>query len=278
MRKARTVLFLSGLSVMLFMFLLFPVIQVNAAATTTKPVLKLGMRGTYVKNLQADLKTLGFFNTVPTGYFGTITKASVKKFQSKYLLSSDGIVGKQTYSKIDKLLGRTNSSVAVSRSTNVNRNLLVPWFGNAEKIFSMGTNAKVIDVDTGLSFNIRRSYGYNHADCETLTAADTAAMKKIYGGQWSWVRRAIIVVVGNKRMAASMAGMPHAGREELPADTWVNDWRTEGYGPGYNLDRIKGNNMSGHFDIHFLNSKTHGTDRVDEAHQAMVKKAAQSGY
>jgi hypothetical protein len=32
--------------------------------------------------------------------------------------------------------------------------------------------------------------------------------------------------------------------------------------------------MNGHFDIHFYGSRTHETNRVDSAHQKMVKKAA----
>ncbi len=266
-----------ALSVLFFLFALFPDHYAHAAASS-KPLLKKGMRGTYVKNLQTDLKTLGFFYVSPTGYFGSITKTSVIKFQKKYKLQVDGIVGPQTHSTIDKLLGRTRSTTIASRSSSLNRNLLVPWFDNAENILYRGATAKIIDVDTGLSFSIKRTYGYNHADCETLTASDTAIMKKIYGGQWSWSRRAIIVVVNGRRLAASMAGMPHAGREDLKSDIWVDGWRTGGYGDGYNFDRVKGNNMSGHFDVHFLNSKTHGTNRVDEGHQAMVQKASKSGY
>ena len=265
------------LFLLLLVFVVFPIKDVSAA-TTNRPILKQGMSGPYVKSLQADLKTIGVFYVTPTGYFGSLTKTSVIKFQKKYGLSVDGVVGSQTYYKIDKLLGRIKPAISISRGTTINRNLLIPWFNNVENIFYRGADAKVIDVETGLSFNVRRTYGYNHADCETLTTADTSTLRNIYSGQWSWTRRAIIVITNGKRIAASMAGMPHAGREDLPGDIWVNDWRTEGYGPGYNLDKIKNNNMSGHFDIHFLGSKTHGTDRVDEAHQAMIYKAAQLSY
>ena len=265
------------LSVLLLMFVIFSVKDASAA-TTNRPILMQGMQGPYVKSLQTDLKTIGVFYMTPTGYFGSLTKTSVVKFQKKYYLTADGIVGSQTYYKIDKLLGRVTSTSSISRGTTINRNLLIPWFNGVENIFYRDANAKVIDIETGLSFNIRRTYGYNHADCETLTATDTSTLNNIYGGQWSWTRRAVIVITNGRRIAASMAGMPHAGREDLPGDIWVNDWRTEGYGPGYNLDKIKDNNMSGHFDIHFLGSKTHGTDRVDEAHQAMVYRAAKLGY
>lgn len=274
MQKKKIVFLLSTL---FFLFTLFTVSSVEAA-TTTRPILKYGMKNTYVTTLQYDLKKLGFFSATPTGYFGTITKNSVIRFQKKYGLTSDGIVGPWTYYKIDRLLGRSGAVLPTSRSGELNRSLLLPWFGNAENVFYRGADAKVIDVDTGLVFNVRRTYGYNHADCETLTASDTSIMKKIYGGNWSWARRAVIVITNGKKIAASMAGMPHAGREDLQGDIWVNDWRSEGYGAGYNLDKIKGNYMSGHFDIHFLGSKTHATNKVDSAHQEMVYKAAKSGY
>lgn len=269
----------SGLLFMVILAVLFYVFPfyTQAAVSISHPVLRQGMQGTSVKNLQYDLKSLGFFKVTPTGYFGTITKSAVISFQGKYNLTKDGIVGSKTYYMIDKLLGRLSSTLT-SRSSTINRSLLVPWFNNAENIFYIGATAKVIDVETKKSFYIKRSYGYNHADVETLTAQDTSIMKQIYGGSWSWERRAIIVISNGKTMAASMAGMPHAGREDLKNDIWVTDWRTGNYGPGYNFDRVKGNNMAGHFDVHFFGSKTHGTDSVDEGHQAMVYKAAQSGY
>ena len=49
-------------------------------------------------------------------------------------------------------------------------------------------------------------------------------------------------------VAASINGMPH----------------------GYSLID---NGQGGHTCIHFLNSKTHGTKRVDETHQAAVQEA-----
>jgi len=152
---------------------------------------------------------------------------------------------------------------------------LSPWYGEAENIFSIGTEAKVIDVETGLSFEVRKTYGHNHADVETLTAEDTEKMKKIAGGEWSWERRAVIVEVGDHRIAASATLMPHAGRDDKPANAHVND-RSGGYGAGDNLDAVKGNNMDGHFDIHFYKSRTHATGRIDRQAQEMVQKAYRS--
>ena len=67
-------------------------------------------------------------------------------------------------------------------------------------------------METGLTWRERRNGGTNHADCQPLTAADTAAMKKAYGGTWSWNRRAVFVTINGTNYAASINGMPHGGQ------------------------------------------------------------------
>ena len=41
---------------------------------------------------------------------------------------------------------------------------------------------------------------------------------------------------------------------------------------------ITNNNFDGHFCIHFYNSRTHGTNRVDEAHQNCVARAMSASW
>jgi len=148
------------------------------------------------------------------------------------------------------------------------------WFGKVEDIFARGDTATVYDIATGKSFKIKRTYGSNHADCETLTKNDTAIMKKIYGGTWSWERRAVIVEVGGLKIAACMTGYPHAGSDKYAANRTLSS-RSGGYGRGTNLDAVKGNNMNGVFDIHFLGSRNHYNNKVDPKHQELVKEAAE---
>jgi len=262
---------------------------VNASAASSN--LKYGSRGTAVTTLQNNLREVGLFNAKCTGYFGTVTKSSVLKLQKKYGLKADGIVGPKTYKALSDALSSKKSSslTAVKTLSSTQSNVqttqklsyrgdddragyLIPWFGGVEEIFARDTNATVLDIETGLSFNVKRSYGYNHADCETLTKKDTEILKKIYNGQWSWSRRAIVVTVNGMEIPASMAGMPHAGLDSANESAYVG-YRSGGYGAGTNLDKVKGNGMDGHFDIHFYNSKTHGTNKVDKNHQNMVSAA-----
>jgi len=125
----------------------------------------------------------------------------------------------------------------------------MPW-SEAKVLFSKNKDALVTDLETGLSFSIRRKSGTYHADVQPLTAKDTAVMKEIFGGSWSWKRRAIILTIDGKRIAASMNGMPHGAGS------------------------IKNNNFPGHFCIHFLGSKVHKSNKVDLAHQLMIAKAS----
>lgn len=124
---------------------------------------------------------------------------------------------------------------------------LIAW----ERVNQIFTSiARVIDVKTGLSFYVKRRGGYLHADCEPLTLQDAQIMKRIYGGSWSWERRAIVVEVSGMRIAASMNGMPHGGQT------------------------IMNNGFDGHFCIHFLGSKLHKNGQSCSTHQMMVRLAA----
>ncbi|NLB17968.1 MAG: LysM peptidoglycan-binding domain-containing protein [Syntrophomonadaceae bacterium] len=133
---------------------------------------------------------------------------------------------------------------------------LVDW-SKVNGIFKVGSTATVTDVDTGTTWQVKRMGGSKHADCEPVTAQDAAKMKSVWGGEWSWARRAIVINIDGQMIAASQHAMPHASTT------------------------ISNNNFPGHFCMHFLNSMTHGGNQwapsaahVDPAHQAAVQKAA----
>jgi LysM repeat protein len=129
--------------------------------------------------------------------------------------------------------------------------------------------ARITDVLTGKSFYVMRTGGTLHADVETATTQDTAVLKTIYGGGFSWTRRPIIVEVNGYKIGASMSGMPHAGVDSEPNRTYVSN-RSGGYGSGTNYDGVKGNGMDGHFDVHFYGSKRHNDGQSDPEHQAAI--------
>ncbi|MDP4083584.1 MAG: hypothetical protein Q8934_03105 [Bacillota bacterium] len=125
---------------------------------------------------------------------------------------------------------------------------MLPW-KNVDKLLPRYTKFTVMDLETGKQFRVQRRAGSHHADVQPLTSKDTKMMKKIYGGKWSWKRRAIIVVYKDQWIAASMHGMPH-GAGSLR------------------------NNFPGHFCIHFFGSTTHRTNSMDIGHMLMIYKAA----
>ena len=126
--------------------------------------------------------------------------------------------------------------------------MLLPW-EEVDQIFPLFSYARIIDIYSGASFMVQRRAGSSHADAQPLTAEDTAIMKEIFHGTWSWERNGIILETGGMRIAASMNGKPH--------------------GAG----KIEGNNFPGHFCIHFLNSTTH-SGNLDKRHLEEILKAA----
>ena len=127
-------------------------------------------------------------------------------------------------------------------------------WSEARQIVTIGTTLTVIDVRTGITWQMASFSNGNHADVEPLTAADTAAMLQAWGGRWCWQPRPIHVIVGDRILAASLNGMPHAGSTR------------------------SGNNMNGHVCMHFYGSRTHNGNRSHERdHQNAVNEAFNAG-
>ena len=227
---------------------------------------RYGCKGDNVKEIQRRLKALGYFSGTIGGNYLTKTEAAVKAFQQAANLTVDGICGKKTLPALfsSDAPVMNEPSVSSEKSTaaateNAVNGAAVPakgtakdmdwWKSDIQKIFAKGMTVTVTDVKTGLAWREQRRGGSNHADVQPLTAMDTAALKKAYGGSWSWNRRAIFVTIDGINYAASMNGMPHGGSS------------------------ISGNKFNGHHCIHFTNSRTHGSNKVDPNHQKAIKQA-----
>jgi len=123
-------------------------------------------------------------------------------------------------------------------------------WSEARQLTTRGTTLTIIDVRTGITWQMASFSNGNHSDVETLTATDTAEMLRAWGGRWCWQPRPVHVIVGDRILAASLNGMPHAG--------WT----------------ISGNNMNGHVCLHFYGSRTHNGNRSHERdHQNAVSEA-----
>lgn len=140
-------------------------------------------------------------------------------------------------------------NIPVKETVSPNHGELLNWWTEAQYVFSIGKVAKVTDLATGKSFNIKRTIGANHADSETVTITDSNTAKTIWGG-YSWTPRAVIVEVDGRKLAASMSFYPHE------------------------REYIMNNGITGHFDVYFSGSSRHVDGKPDPSHQGQVEKAA----
>jgi peptidoglycan hydrolase-like protein with peptidoglycan-binding domain len=253
-----------------------PPLEEGAAADYS--TLTLHDSGDRVAMLQMRLRDLGYFTYKITQYYGDYTMDAVKDFQRDNKLGADGIAGPVTQSLLFSNDAPRKKVIAIATPTpvptrrppsggggggggsgeaggnvvtvsSVPTGKLTEW-SKVNNLWPRGTRYKVIDVNTGVQMTFQRVGGSLHADVEPATAADTAAFKRVYGGSWSWARRAVVVNINGSWIAASINGYPH----------------------GY--ETVAGNNMNGQVCIHFLNSRTHCSNLIDPDHQAMVYKAA----
>lgn len=202
-------------------------------------ITKLNASGRHVTSLQQALKLKGYYTDRIDGKYGASTKEAVEKFQKSKGLFVDGIAGNST---ILKLFGK-NAEGYVTKTEQLD------WFNGGSSLIPKGATFQVKDINSGEVFTVKRWSGYNHLDAEPVNAESAAAIKRAAGGSWSWQRRAVLVKYNGHVYAASMNSMPHED------------------------ETISSNNFDGHFCIHFHNSKTHGTNRLDQTHQNAVEKA-----
>ena len=246
--------------------------KANPSAPVTVPTtsyrsLAKGDSGDDVYALQYRLYQLGYLaGPEVDGNYKDTTVTAVRAFQQARGLTADGIAGIQTQQALygtqpivtvaPGYNGGTASQYVNGSSTSVTLYPVekIDWFnGGIQEIWPNGAVAILTDVYTGISFKAQRLYGGNHADCEPVDTADTAAICAIYGVSkpqeiedreselQSYRRRPTWVTVGGRTFCASVYGIPH----------------------NYSGDRIPNNGYTGQFCVHFTNSRTHTSNIVD---------------
>ncbi len=229
----------------------------NEASYTT---LRYGSSGTAVLNLVRELKRQGYFSGAETDKYNSVVENAVRNFQKAKGLKVDGIAGNDTQHKLYNTvpIGSGNRSDLSFTKYPVEK---IDWYtGGINELWPRGSNFKIYDVDTGLVWWAHRWAGGLHVDAEPLTAADTAVICKMYGVSDSsqiteknhWQRRPCLVTIGTRTFACSLYGVPH------------------NYPDG---DTISTNNFKGQVCIHFTNSKTHDSKKVDSNHQKAIDNA-----
>jgi len=231
-------------------------------------IMRVGDENTDVRKLQQALKILGYYDGSIDGKYGKGTKSAVESFQKDENLEADGYAGELTVKRIfGSCSSRTLTTQPAPGSAKSEKDddekttdkgiktEVLDWFDDyVARVIPKNAHFTVKDVKTGKTFEAVRWSGGSHMDAEPRTKEDTAAFKAIYGGSWSWRRRPILIKYNGHVYAASMNGMPHGN------------------------STIKGNDFDGVFCIHFKNSKTHGSDKVDPDHQNAITQASKATW
>ena len=123
------------------------------------------------------------------------------------------------------------------------------WFSGGSHVLEKGHYGYIYDIDTGITMRIKRMGGHYHADVEPATAADTAKLKRIAKGKFSWKSHAVILKAGGKYVASAINTLPHGDQT------------------------IRNNNYNGQFCLHTSNSLTHASSKVNSNHQSAINRA-----
>lgn len=233
--------------------------------------MRLKTVGHDVKALQQVLKTMGYYGTRPDGIFNANTASAVRTFQFDYGMVADGIVNERLVKKINSVAAslrplreptkeqiddskpEADSAADVKDRLYKTDAIKMQWSA-VDKSWQIGKTLRVIDVETGITIDLKRTGGINHADVEPCTEQDTENLKEVFSGTWSWQRRPVIVEVSYLTSAASICGMPH----------------------GYN--EISDNGVEGHFCMHFYESTDDDYNMTDMSHQRAIDIAAKYSF
>ena len=228
-------------------------IKNNGGSGSTGSSYTIGSTGSTVTYIQTALTALEYYDRQITGHYGRYTKDAVRAFQRDNKLTADGVCGATTLAAIQKAYSGSSSATTTYNATVYK----LDWSymkSNATALgIARGASIKLTDLTTGKSLNVHVQSTGNHIDAEPLTSADTTTLCEIYGvstpGAISYKRRPMMITTSAGQFLCSIYGQPHGAQD------------------------ITNNGYEGQFCLHFVNSKTHGTNRVDEDHQNAINTA-----
>ncbi len=211
--------------------------------------LRIKNKGARVRLLQQALISLKYLSGSADGVFGSQTRQAVIAFQKANGLTADGLAGKRTLLALEKALNGTATAAAATPtplpeapassspespsysvvSVSVGSVKLLHWYDDVKPALKTGQNLQIVDPSSGISWTLRLYSLGRHADAEPLTADDTAAMLKVFGGKNTWTQKAVYV--------------------KLPGGAWT-------IGSTHDMPHMSGsiddNNFNGHLCVHFL--------------------------
>ncbi len=117
MKNSNHFIFKTGVCLTLLTLIMLP----SLASAEITSSLRVGSRNTDVTELQTFLAsdTTLYPQGLITGYFGSMTKAAVIRFQGRNGLTADGIVGPRTRAMINAQLGGVSDTAAARIISNI---------------------------------------------------------------------------------------------------------------------------------------------------------------
>jgi peptidoglycan hydrolase-like protein with peptidoglycan-binding domain len=95
------------------------IVNTTSASQVFTRTLRKGQHGVDVRTLQSWLTDIGF-NVPATGYFGSMTKSAVRRFQVSYRLApASGAVGKRTAVMLEAVVQKTAKGTGVTAGTGI---------------------------------------------------------------------------------------------------------------------------------------------------------------
>jgi len=214
-----------------------------------------------VVRVQIRLRDLCYFPFKQTGNYQRMTADAAKAFQLKHTMDdgtpmiADGTIGSQTMDilfrhNVSRSDITANITVGTSQvSGKVSPGELINW-SEVKGMLALGSSYLVTDYNSGTSFYLVYTGGENHAEMECKDAFDASVLRDVFGGEYSFFKRAVVVSINGKQIAASLQGYPHG------------------------TDEYAQNDMSGHVCLFFGGSLSHVGSLPDAEHQELVYKAA----
>ncbi len=243
-----------------------PTAAPTATPAPASTLLKIGARGNEVKNLQATLIKLGYLTGSADGIFGSKTANALKEFQKNNGLSADGIAGNKTLTALNSSSAKPasgstagNTGTAAGGNTpktgtvtrpDASKVIYANWYTTVKSVAKKYPYVTVYDFSTGISWQAHIFSVGAHADCEPLTANDTAKLERAFGGN-TWNAKAVWVIFADGSIyMASTHSMPHE------------------------VQHITDNNFAGHCCIHFprTQAQVEAIGTYATSHQAAIDK------
>lgn len=217
--------------------------------------------GDMVLRVQLRLRELGYFHFKPTGSFHAMTMTAVKAYQSTQVkadgsaMIADGTVGEETMDLLFQPGAARNAIVqsipfgSTAKTADNAPGKLTTWCDVREQL-RVGATYTITDYYSGQTFQVQFTGGEEHAEVECASSPDTDVYKSLFGGQFNYSKRPVLVSVGGVFVAASLQGQPHGE------------------------DTVPNNGMAGHACLFFEGSRSHVGALPDAEHARQIAIAA----